>query len=86
MLSTRLSSKGQVIIPESVRALHHWMPGQDLEVVDTPEGVFLRIPSLFPATTLDAVAGILAYAGPAKSIEEMEAAIARGVADRHGDR
>jgi bifunctional DNA-binding transcriptional regulator/antitoxin component of YhaV-PrlF toxin-antitoxin module len=27
---TRLSSKGQVIIPEALRAVHHWEAGQEL--------------------------------------------------------
>lgn len=86
MLSTRLSSKGQVIIPKSVRTAHHWPPGQDLEVVDTPEGVLLRTPRQFAMTELDAVAGMLGYSGPAKSIEEMDEAIARVVTERYGDR
>lgn len=84
MFSTRLSSKGQVIIPSRVRAAHQWLPGQDLEVVDTPEGVLLRSKRPFPPTDLDAVAGMLDYQGPAKTLEEMEEAIARGVAKQHG--
>lgn len=86
MLSTRLSSKGQVIIPSTVRAAHRWLPGQDLEVIDTPEGVLLRSKSPFPPSELDAVAGMLKYDGPAKTIEEMDEAIARGVAAQHGQR
>lgn len=86
MPSTRLSSKGQVIIPSAVRAAHQWLPGQDLEVIDTPEGVLLRGKRPFPPTELDAVAGMLNYQRPAKTLEEIEEAIARGVAEHYGQR
>ncbi|PZN73131.1 MAG: hypothetical protein DM484_23225 [Candidatus Methylumidiphilus alinenensis] len=29
METTRLSSKGQVILPKSVRDAHHWSPGSE---------------------------------------------------------
>lgn len=82
MTITRLSSKGQVIIPKPVRTAHKWKPGQELEVVETDEGVLLRPRAPFPASRLDDVAGMLAYEGSPKSLEDMERAIARGVREQ----
>jgi AbrB family looped-hinge helix DNA binding protein len=79
MATTRLSSKGQVIIPKAVRESHHWRPGQVLEVIVTPDGVLLRSKPPFAPTRLDEVAGSLAYSGPAVSLDEMAQAIAEGV-------
>jgi AbrB family looped-hinge helix DNA binding protein len=39
---TRISAKGQVVIPKDVRDRLHWEPGTELEVVDGPSGVMLR--------------------------------------------
>ncbi len=75
---TRLSSKGQVIIPKSSRDTHHWEVGQELVVIDTEEGVLLKPARPFPVATLDELAGCLSYSGPAKSLEEMEQAIRQG--------
>ncbi len=78
MAKTRLSSKGQVIIPKSSRDTHHWEVGQELVVIDTEEGVLLKPARPFPVATLDELAGCLSYTGPAKSLEEMEQAIQQG--------
>ncbi len=78
MNKTRLSSKGQVIIPKSSRDSHHWEAGQELVVIDTQEGVLLKPVQPAPPATLEELAGCLSYTGPAKSLEEMEQAIERG--------
>jgi len=39
---TRISSKGQVVIPKDVRDRLRWVPGTELELVETPGGVTLR--------------------------------------------
>ena len=76
METTRLSSKGQVVLPRSVRAAKAWRPGQALEVVATPEGVLLRPLKAFQATRLEDVAGVLRYRGAPKTVEQMDAAVA----------
>jgi len=81
MNTARLSSKGQLIIPKPIRQLHGWDTGQELEVIDTEQGVFLKTKSPFPETTLDEVAGSLIYRGKARSLSEMDEAIATGVKD-----
>lgn len=75
MEHTRLSSKGQVIIPASVRKKHDWKAGTEFEIEETADGIILRPARLFPATTLDDVAGCLFFDGPAKTLDEMEEAI-----------
>jgi AbrB family looped-hinge helix DNA binding protein len=82
MTTTKISSKGQVIIPKSVRAAHHWESGQELEVVDLGDGVLLKPKSPFPETRLDEVGGCLPYKGKAKTQQEMDKAIAQGVKER----
>jgi len=78
MTTTVLSSKGQVIIPKPIRSAHHWDAGERLVVEDTVDGVLLRPVALFKRTTLDDLTRCLKWKGPAKTLEEMEAAIAKG--------
>ena len=75
MSTTKLSSKGQVIIPKSVREAHDWQAGMTFEICEHEEGVLLRPSRPFPKTKLDEVAGCLAWSGPAISIEQMDKAV-----------
>lgn len=72
METTRLSSKGQVIIPKSVRESHHWQPGTEFEIEDTAVGIILKPRKLFPSTRLEDGVGCADYKGPAKSLKEIE--------------
>jgi AbrB family looped-hinge helix DNA binding protein len=83
METTRLSSKGQIILPKSIRDAHHWTPGTEFEVESRPEGVLLRPKKRFAPTHIAAVVGCTGYQGPPRSLEEMEEAIAQGVSERH---
>lgn len=75
-ITTVISTKGQVILPKSIRDLRHWAAGTQLIVEDTPDGVLLKAVPIFPATDLNAVFGSLQHNGPALSVEGMDAAIA----------
>ena len=75
---TRLSTKGQLIIPKDVRERHGWTPGMELIVEDHGDSVVLRRAGDLPETTLEDIVGCAGYTGPARSLEEMDAAIARG--------
>jgi AbrB family looped-hinge helix DNA binding protein len=86
MLTTKLSSKGQVIIPKEIRSRHHWEPGQELQAIDTDDGILLRPASPFPETTLKEVASCLAYFGKPVTLEEMEDAIKKGARSMKHDR
>jgi AbrB family looped-hinge helix DNA binding protein len=82
METTRLSSKGQVILPKSVRSAHNWGPGVEFAVEDIGEGVVLRPLKPFPATQVKDVLGCAGYRGPARSLKDMEEAIAKGAKKR----
>lgn len=79
MKTTRMSSKGQVIIPKALREIHHWEEGQELIAIDVGDGILLKPKKPFPERTLDDVGGCLKYQGNPKSFEEMENAIRQGV-------
>jgi len=73
--TTTVSTKGQIILPKAIRQRRHWGPGTRLIVEETPDGVLLKPAPLFPPTRPEDVAGMLAYKGPAKTLDEMDAAI-----------
>jgi AbrB family looped-hinge helix DNA binding protein len=79
MASVKLSSKGQLIIPKSIRDNYHWETGQELNLIDTGNGILLQAKAPFTESKLSDVAGCLQYAGKPKSIDEMNMAIAEGL-------
>lgn len=83
METTKLSSKGQIVLPKAVREQHGWAPGTEFVVESTPDGVRLRAKTQFPLTQLDQVFGSVPHAGPAKTIEAMDAGIRTAVARRY---
>ena len=78
MNTTKLSSKGQVIIPKPIRMAHHWETGQDFIVINTNNGVLLKPKNPFKETSLDEVASCLKYQGKRKTLDDMEQAIKQG--------
>ncbi len=82
-LTTVVSTKGQVILPKAIRQRRDWRAGTRLVVEERPDGVLLRRARVFPETRPEEVFGSLRYEGPAKTIEEMDAAIAAEVKRRH---
>ena len=82
METTKLSSKGQVIIPKPLRTAHHWETGQELVVIDMGDGVLLKPKTPFPETSIKDVASCLKYKGKTKSLEDMENAIKKGVENK----
>jgi len=79
MITTRLSAKGQLVLPAALRKARAWVPGTRFEVLATPEGVLLKplaTQPTFAPTTLDAVFGMARYTGPARTLKDMDAAVA----------
>lgn len=74
--TTVVSTKGQVILPKAVREERRWEPGTRLVVEDTEEGVLLKRAPLFAPTEIGSVFGSLRFDGAAKSVGEMDAAVA----------
>jgi len=60
-METTLSSKGQVVLPLSVRQNRKWEPGTRLIVEETEQGVLLRPAKPFPPTKFEDVFGCLQY-------------------------
>ncbi len=83
LLTTTVSTKGQVILPKSIRQHRHWETGTRLVVEDTAEGVLLRAVPLFAPTRIEDVYGCLPYSAPPKTLEEMDAGIVAEVKRRH---
>ncbi|MFC3711817.1 AbrB/MazE/SpoVT family DNA-binding domain-containing protein [Sphingoaurantiacus capsulatus] len=77
--STRLSAKGQVVIPKEVRDAKHWLPGTAFEVVDRPDGVLLRPLKRYGTRPIDEVLAeirsIVNYQGPPGDEESWRHAI-----------
>jgi AbrB family looped-hinge helix DNA binding protein len=82
MDTTRLSSKGQLVLPKAIRDADDWTEGTEFIVERVPEGVLLRPVRPLPVTRLEDVIGCAGYRGRARSVAEMERAIAKGVKAR----
>lgn len=74
--ATRLSAKGQVVIPKPIRDAQGWEPGLELVVEVTEDGVLLRPRARSRALAAAELLGCANYRGPRRSLAEMEAAIA----------
>jgi len=81
--TTKLSTKGQVILPKTIRDAHRWNPGTEFQVQEVHDGVLLRPVKLFPPARFEEVAGCLHYTGRPKTVEDMRRAIAKEVKRRH---
>lgn len=83
---TRLSSKGQVIIPKAMRTAHRWETGQELLAIDMGDGILLKPKNPFSATTLQDIMELPAYSGTPKTVEEMHEAVQEGILEEWRDR
>ncbi|HEY3823119.1 MAG TPA: AbrB/MazE/SpoVT family DNA-binding domain-containing protein [Bryobacteraceae bacterium] len=83
METTRLSTKGQIVLPKTLRSSHSWGPGTRFTVEETGDGILLRPAEPLPRTELDDVVGCLRYKRRPKTLAQMDAAIAREVSRRH---
>ncbi len=83
METTKLSSKGQVILPVSIRLAKQWQAGVEFAVESTADGVLLRPIKPLATTTLDEVIGCAGYTGKAHSVADMDAAITAEIKSRH---
>ena len=82
-LTTTVSTKGQVILPKSIRQQREWGAGTRLLVEDTPEGVLLKPAPAFAETRPQDVFGSLPYRGKPKTLDEMAAAVLVEARRRH---
>lgn len=85
METTKVSTRGQVVIPKELRDAYHLTPGQQLDVVDTGEGVLLKVRPVRKAASWANVAGCLSHLAknrPAVTDEDMRAAVRKLAAER----
>lgn len=75
MLVTTVSTKGQVILPKTIRERRHWDAGTKLIARETDEGVLLTRAPAFAPTRPENVFGVLPKPHKPVSIEDMEAAV-----------
>ena len=80
---TRLSTKGQIVLPKNIRISRAWVPGTEFTVEETGDGILLRPAGRFPRANLDEVAGCLQSKGKSKTPAQMRASISREVMRRH---
>ena len=83
METTRLSTKGQIVLPKTIRISRAWGPGTEFTVEETGDGILLRPAVGFPVTDLDQVVGCLRSKGKSKTLAQMRAAVGREVMRRH---
>lgn len=85
MNTTRLSSKGQIVIPSALRIARAWKTGTRFELAETAAGLLLKPledASPFEPTEINAVFGMARYAGRKLSVEDMNAAVTAEAARR----
>ncbi len=74
-LTTTVSTKGQIVLPRSVRQSRHWEPGTKLIVENTPDGVLLKPAPVLEETSDDEVFGMLNWRGAPKTLDDMDASV-----------
>ena len=84
MDTTRLSSKGQLVLPKAIRDADNWSEGTEFLVERVAEGVLLRPLRPVSPTRLEDVVGSAGYRGPARSLADMQRAIAQGAKASRG--
>ena len=73
---TKLSQKGQVVVPKALRDAKGWPAGTDLEVIDAGEGILLR-PRLSRSKRLtvdeaiERLRGLYRHEGPPVPVEQL---------------
>ena len=82
METTRLSNKGQIVIPHKIREQFGWEPGVEFAVEPIEGGVTLKRIEEADPTTIEEVYGCLHYRGPKKSLRDMEEGIRKGAGKR----
>jgi len=80
--TTKLSSKGQIVLPKSLRDARKWRAGMEFSVTEAGDGLLLRPLQSFAPTRIEDVAGCLPYRGKPKTVAQMKKAIALEVKKR----
>ncbi|MDV3458672.1 AbrB/MazE/SpoVT family DNA-binding domain-containing protein [Sphingomonas sp. HF-S4] len=73
---TRMSDKGQVVVPKSVRDRLGWTAGADLEVIETTSGIYLtrrqtRQAMLTVDQAVEKLRTIYRHSGPPIAVQDL---------------
>jgi AbrB family looped-hinge helix DNA binding protein len=74
-METKLSSKGQIVIPRQIRQNHGWKQGVCFSIIDDGDSIVLKPVISREITLLADVIGCAGYDGPKKSLAEMDAGV-----------
>jgi AbrB family looped-hinge helix DNA binding protein len=74
-LKTRVSTKGQVVLPKAIRDRRGWTAGAELVIEERPEGVLLRAAPKVEPTRFEDVFGSLGPVDRVVSVKEMHEAV-----------
>ena len=80
--TTRLSSKGQIVLPSNIRKAHQWKAGTEFQVQETPEGILLKLLDQQEESRIEDVAGCLKTKRRV-SLADMDAAVEKEAKARH---
>ena len=86
METTRLSTKGQIVLPKTMCTSRAWKRGTEFTVEETGDGIHLRPAGAFPEVGLDQVVGCLRSKRGSRTSAQMSSAIRREVMRRHDRR
>ncbi len=80
---SHVSSKGQVVIPKPLRDAKGIVAGSEVEFVEHPEGVLMRLPNHRKRYTVNDLAKILPrYKGPPLTEEMVRERLEQGMRER----
>lgn len=74
--TTKLSSKGQVVLPKSLRTAHRWKPGTEFLVQEQGASILLTPKKAAASRDWESLIGCAGYTGPRKSLKQMDEAVA----------
>lgn len=84
---TKVSEKGQVVVPKALRDRKGWSAGTDLEAIDVEDGVLLRPRAATKTLTVEEAVARLRklyiHQGAPVSLDEMREASAEEAAERY---
>jgi AbrB family looped-hinge helix DNA binding protein len=83
METTKLSTKGQLVLPKAIRDARALKPGTEFTVEDTKDGIVFRPKRRVPRKTIDEVFGMLKWKGKPATLKDMDDAIAEAVIERY---
>jgi len=79
---TRLSEKGQIVIPKRLRDSRGWKAGLAFAIEEHGEGIILRPMVPVVPTKIEDVLGCVRYKGATVTLDQMDAAIAAAAKNR----